>query len=84
MYDKLQRLEDAMPDVYREAAPRVERVLEVLRDVPGRQSFLIGDVDLVNMLLNENRLCFFDLDDIGVGDPRRDLACLFRVPGSNA
>ncbi len=73
---KFLRLCRDAPEDWRCFADRVTRVCAILASEPYEPALSIGDVDLANMLIADDAVCFFDLDDIGVGDWQRDLSCL--------
>lgn len=74
---KCDRLREVLPQLWQRFHRGVNRVAEQLKETPCPQrSFLLGDVNLSNLLLSGPYVGVFDLDDIGVGDWRRDVSCL--------
>jgi len=73
---KFERLSDVAPAVHEKYKHAIAQACGRLRKAEYSTSFLIGDVDLANMLFVDGQVCFFDLDDLGYGDRRRDMACL--------
>jgi hypothetical protein len=73
---KLARLQRAAAPLWQTVRTRIEDVCARLKHNEHSRSLMIGDVDLANMILVGDAVCFVDLDDVGVGDRQRDLACL--------
>ncbi len=76
MQRKWRRLRDAMAGRLDSFEPALHRVIERLAARPCRTGLVLGDAAPGHLLLNEHGLCPVDLDDVGIGDPVRDAACL--------
>jgi len=80
MLKKCMRLRELMPESWERLQSIVTHHAQHLRSINKfDESFVLGDLALDNLLLcNNERLGVFDLDDIGIGDWRRDIACLMQ------
>ena len=76
---KCERLRDIVPESWKNIYDAVAQHAQRLRSIKGfDHSFVLGDLALDNLLLCNERLGVFDLDDIGIGDWRYDIACLIQ------
>ena len=80
MLRKCMRLHEIMPESWERLQAVVTPYAQRLGLIDNLDcSFLLGDLALDNLLLcNDEQLGVFDLDDIGIGDWRYDVACLIQ------
>ena len=79
MLKKCERLRNVVPEAWERIHAAVAQHAQRLRSISDFDySLVLGDLTLANLLIDDEYLGIFDLEDIGIGDWRYDVACLIQ------